>query len=74
MTYIGARTALYVYDNRNYDKTVHYYVAEYLSDKKPMDAEHDGLIWVDEQTAIDYLNQGHKQESLFIQRANSYLV
>lgn len=71
--YIGGTTQQFTHDNHYYDKTVHYYAAEYCGEAGGMDSEHDLREWHDAQEAIELLKLEPKQEELFALRASEYL-
>lgn len=71
--YIGARAEEYQQDENLYRKTLHYYVAEFLSEAESMDNEHDFKEWCSFEDAIAKLSPSIKQENEFIVRANQYL-
>lgn len=73
-TYIGAKTEKFTYMNKYFDKTTHYYVAEYVADEQKMDNEHDGKVWVDANEAVSLLKPNINHEDIFVERAIKFLT
>lgn len=56
-----------------WDRTVHYYLGVYKNgSKKDMDSEHDDLIWVNAQEAMEMLEKSPKNEEVIVSRAEEY--
>lgn len=72
-TYLGAKTAQYTLAGQYFDKTIHYYMAEYIADMAQMDNEHDFREWVDYHTALKRLELERKNEALFVERCAEHL-
>lgn len=72
-TYLGAKTEQYTYLDGYYDKTLHYYAAEYLGNADMMDAEHDFKEWCSYDEATNKLKTNIKREDIFLERAKNYL-
>ena len=75
VTYLGAKVYQYEFKGKYYDKTFHYYAAEYIKDLGGMDNEHDGKIWINIDEAADLLDKTSpdKKESVFVGRLISFL-
>lgn len=71
-TYLGAKTEQYTY-NGDFDKTLHYYAAEYVAESEAMDNEHDFREWCQYDDAIAKLRTNIKREDIFIERTKKYL-
>jgi len=73
-TYIGAVTKQFNYKDCNYDKTSHYFVAKFVKFVAKHDTEHDDIIWVNANKAIELLNKSPKSEALFIERSVNFVA
>lgn len=73
-TYIGGTTRQYTYKDVYYDKTIHYFVAEFVSEAEAMDKEHDFREWYAFDRAKELLSISPKNEGEFVERANKYLA
>lgn len=72
-TYIGGRQAAYEYKGKKYDKMLHYFATEYVSEANDMDSEHDFKIWCNYEEALNKLQSNVKQEYIFLTRCKDFL-
>ncbi|HPD98832.1 MAG TPA: NUDIX domain-containing protein [Candidatus Saccharibacteria bacterium] len=72
-TYLGGVCASYDLDGHHYEKIIHYYAAEYVSEADPMDAEHDFKEWCDTTDALEKLSHNPKREDKLIEKCSTYL-
>ncbi len=71
--YLGATTDQFTYKDTYFDKTTHYFAAEYIKNVAAMDNEHDDSIWCSFDDAVAKLTKGVKQEQQFLKRCHNYI-
>lgn len=73
-TYLGALTKEYAYKGSVYNRTFHFFAAQWQSDTSVMDNEHDAREWVPLEEAEELLGQPNpKGEDDIVRRFKKYL-
>jgi len=72
-SYIGGRHAVFDYEDVQYDKIIHYFIASYVQEAGEMDDEHDFRQWFTYDEAVTKLQAHVKSEDVFVTRCKEYL-
>ncbi len=74
-TYLGAHTQTFLHHTKQYEKTLHYFAAEFIAFTHEMDREHDRVEWhtIDEAIRLCEQSDPIKNEAEILSRLKLYL-